>query len=185
MSGQSPTKCRLYIQHIHLLTGAYDSYGLKWTVVFSLHYHLLCVHPSKLSQALSHCRLKIYRGNVFAQQCTGYWVVNFSSLDTLFHNVMWHDLSFNFTQLIIEPIQIKLITNVENYINNISINKCTSALSSDHSIVTFDIAATYSFKKTTRYVLDFSKCDFDRLNSYLLDIDFTPCFDCDNINSCW
>ena len=47
------------------------------------------------------------------------------------------------------------------------INNCTSTLSSDHSITYFDIAAAYSFKKTTRYVLDFSKCDFDSLNSYL------------------
>ena len=42
-----------------------------------------------------------------------------------------------------------------------------------------------SFKQTTRYVLDFSKRDFDSLNSYLLDIDFTPCFVRDNINCAW
>ena len=72
-----------------------------------------------------------------------------------------------------------------SYVNNIVINNCTSTLSSDHSIITFDIAANYSFKKTTRYVLDFSKCDFDSLNSYLLDIDFTPCFVRDNINCSW
>ena len=47
-----------------------------------------------------------------------------------------------------------LITNIENYINNIIINSCTSALSSDNFIVAFDITATYSYKKATRYVFD-------------------------------
>ena len=103
------------------------------------------------------------------------------------------DLIFhlNLTQLIAEPTQVKgnildlLITNIESYINNIVIETCSSALSSDHSIITFDIAATYSFKKTTRYVFDFSKCDFNGLNDYLLDIDSTSSFVCDNVNSSW
>ena len=82
-------------------------------------------------------------------------------------STMLCDLIFrlNLTQLIIKPTQINIenyiniettltYTNIENYINNISVNNHTSALSSDHFIITFDIAAAYSFKKTTRYVLE-------------------------------
>ena len=59
-------------------------------------------------------------------------------------STMLCDLIFllNLTQLIMEPPQVKgntldlLITNIENYVNNIVINNCTSTLSSDHSIIT-------------------------------------------------
>ena len=47
------------------------------------------------------------------------------------------------------------------------------------------IAVTYPVKKTTSYVLNFSKCDFDSLNNCLLDADFTPCFVHDNFTSSW
>ena len=34
-------------------------------------------------------------------------------------------------------------------------------------------------------MLHFSKCDYDSLNNYFLDIGFTPCFVYDNVNSSW
>ena len=97
------------------------------------------------------------------------------------------DLIFqhNLSQLIQMPTHVKgntldlLITNIDNHITNLSVtpsikNLSNFGLSSDHSSITFSVDTTiYSHKKKCRYVFDFSKADFEGLNNYLLDSDFS------------
>ena len=94
-------------------------------------------------------------------------------------STMLCDLIFhlNFTQVIIEPTHVKggilylLITNIEDHI--LAINK-TLFLSTDHFIITFNTNMTQHSKKTTWYLLDFSKGNLGGLNNHFLDVDFIP-----------
>ncbi len=118
-------------------------------------------------------------------------------------NIVWSNLSasittsamlrdlifrFNFTQVITEPTHINggildlPITNIEDHINNIIIENKTSALSSDN-FITFVTNMIPHIKKTTRYVLDFSKCDLQGLSNHFLDVDFIPCFASNDIDN--
>ena len=104
-------------------------------------------------------------------------------------NALFH---LNMTQLISEPTHVKgnildlLITNIDNYISDILVNSPSINLASDHFPITFNLAATYSPPKTAvRFVYDFTKADFNGLNNYLLDVDFSPCFDSPTVDDSW
>ena len=86
-----------------------------------------------------------------------------------------------------------MLTNIDNHIYDLTIIPTDKhlqnfSLSSDHSSVSFKIdTITYSHKKKSRYVYNFNKADFEGLNNYLFDADFSL-FDsqstCD-IDSLW
>ena len=104
------------------------------------------------------------------------------------------DLIFklNLTQLIHYPTHNKgnildlLITNIDNHISNIQIEANSQFLFSDHFIITFDLSLSiYYHRKVSRYVFDFSKADYNALNDYLLDRDFSFCTTSNNIEDTW
>ncbi len=103
----------------------------------------------------------------------------------MLRNLIFH---FNFTQVITEPTHVNggildlPITNIEDHINNIIIENKTSALSSDN-FITFVTNMTPHIKKTTKYVLDFSKGDLQGLSNHFLDVDFIPCFASNDIDN--
>ena len=71
---------------------------------------------------------------------------------------------------------------MDNHITNLKTTESTPFLASDHFIITFEVhTSVYSHKSTTRYVFNYSKGNYEELNDYLLDVDFSS-FEEDNIN---
>ena len=72
-----------------------------------------------------------------------------------------------------------LFTNIDHYIHHVSTTTGT-AIASDHLIVPID-----PYKSPFRYVYDYSKANFNGLNDYLLQVDFSTCFNCRDVDVIW
>ena len=98
----------------------------------------------------------------------------------------------NLTQHVMEPTHVKdnildLVLSSDR-VNVDGLNIFRSVfIHSDHFIASFschcDILPSISCKSS--YVFDFSKTDFDSICSYLLDVDFSVCFESNDIEFIW
>ncbi len=102
-----------------------------------------------------------------------------------------HDLS----QLVTKATHIKgnildlILTNSEEAIDNLLIHPSWgSVLGSDHHAVIFTVQIKTSFKSITRnqlYVYDYTKADWSGLCDYLLDINFSMCYESTCVEEIW
>ena len=91
---------------------------------------------------------------------------------------------WNLTQHISDPTHIKgnildLVLTSENIlISDLCINHPGPPINSDHFIISFNLNyyLLRPIMNKVRYVLDYSKADWDGLCSYLHDTDFNVCF---------
>ena len=100
---------------------------------------------------------------------------------------------YNLMQLIDSPTHNQgntldiLLTNIEHLIQNVIIKEKYSHLCSDHYFVTFHVLVAYTpyHQSKARYILNYNRTDFDGLNEYLFDVDFSNCFTSPNIDIVW
>ena len=97
----------------------------------------------------------------------------------------------NLIQLITVPTHIHgnmldlLFTNIDDCVQNISVTTNT-ILQSDHFIILFEvICSTRPHRQTVRYVYDYSEANFEGLNNYLLNVDFSSCYACSDVDDIW
>ena len=98
---------------------------------------------------------------------------------------------YNLTQMIHHATHSKgnildlLITNIDHLISNIHITPSRGHISSDHFHISHEVTLnSHHHQNVSRYVLDYSKGDYDALNAYFLDTDFSFCFSSD-VDAIW
>ena len=101
----------------------------------------------------------------------------------------------NFAQLVDEPTHIRgnildlVLTNSDDRVTNISVTPHQHLIKSDHFIITFQLTHSAPSQppptSNQKYVFDFPKADFEGLCSFLLDADFNPCLQSDDIEFVW
>ena len=100
----------------------------------------------------------------------------------------------NLTQLIDQPIHINgnildlILTNAENLIHNVSVHFTPSFLiSSDHFLITFDIASGLSTlsKKPLQTFWNYTRGDYTGLCTYLNNIDFISLYQIEDVDHVW
>ena len=123
--------------------------------------------------------------------------IDWSSLNASnHHSSNFCELIFdlNFSQLVDSSTHCKgnildlVLTNTQEIIYNLSIiPEQLQPFPSDHFIISFsiDTSTTYFPKETPKYVLDYSKADFDGLCDFLINSDFQPCLTSTNIEFVW
>lgn len=70
-----------------------------------------------------------------------------------------------------------IITNSDNCVSNLTVHSSGHLITSDHFTLTFYLSTSlpsYS-RYVPKYAYDYSKADYNRLCSYLLDFNFSPC----------
>ena len=99
----------------------------------------------------------------------------------------------NLTQHVSQPTHIKgnildlVLTSPIVTIENISVNPQVLSTFSDHFTISFDISCCPFLQghQKPSYVFDFSKANFTDLCSFLLDFDFSACFQSYDIEFIW
>ena len=79
------------------------------------------------------------------------------------------------------------LTSAAVNVASLSIESCSHFFLSDHFVITFfpTIHRASSSKIKPTYVLDYSKADYNGMCAYLMDTDFTVCFQSDDIEDIW
>ena len=118
-----------------------------------------------------------------------------SSPSTLATSLCDFVFRYNLAQVINRPTHLKgnildlIITNLDNHISDLVITDSANlvgGLQSDHSFISFSVCTLiYSHQAVSRHVFDFSKANFDAINDYLLDLDFTPCSSFSHVDQLW
>jgi len=112
-----------------------------------------------------------------------------SNFSTLFCNLVFQ---YNFCQLIEFPhrnILNLIISNCDKLISNIKVyDKISSSLKSDHHMISFKIKQTnpnYYQTKGSFYIHNHSRRDYESLNMYLCNIDFSSCYHSNDVEYTW
>lgn len=87
------------------------------------------------------------------------------------------------TQLIDQPTHVKgnildlVLSNLDDLVTDLTISSNNSWLSSDHFAITFQLAQELLQTPSTIpiYVYDFPKANYGAIQSYLLDFEYSPC----------
>ena len=98
----------------------------------------------------------------------------------------------NLTQHVSQPTHVKgnildlVLSSASVTIDNLLVVPF-SFLISDHFVITFSpsIVLKHYTKSGPTYVLDYSKTDYGSICDYLMDVDFTSCFSCNDIEFVW
>ena len=70
-----------------------------------------------------------------------------------------------------------LLTNMDHPIHHIHIDISSSAILSDHYPITFDLVTrSASLKSSSHLLYDYDKANFDGLNDYLSDLNYSACY---------
>ena len=80
-----------------------------------------------------------------------------------------------------------IITNSDDCVRNLTIHSSGHLVISHHFTLTFHLSTplpSYS-RYIPKYVYDYPKADYNRLCSYLLDLDFSPCLLLHDVESVW
>ena len=101
--------------------------------------------------------------------------------------------NWNLTQHVSVPTHIKgnildlVLTSDNIQISDLSFNHPGSIINSDHFLISFNLncEGPQSVVNKTRYVLDYTKADWDGLCSHLYDTDFSMCFQSNDIEFVW
>ena len=101
----------------------------------------------------------------------------------------------NLTQHILEPTHVKgntldlIITSGDVSVENLSLQPPSLSLfpSADHFIISFSFQSVVMCpsKALLGYVFDYRRADLDGICSYLMDSDFSFCFQCNDIEFMW
>lgn len=76
-----------------------------------------------------------------------------------------------------------VLTNTDNLIHNLKVPPSHPLIPSDHYLIFLRVnhPIVSDKKNKTQYVFDFSKTDYDGFLQYILDSDFTTCFQSTNV----
>ena len=145
-----------------------------------------------LSDILSSCIPCIIVGDFNLPNICWSTFTGNSSVSTFFCDFIFN---WNLTQHILVPTHIEgnildLVLTSENIqISDLSINCPSHLINSDHFIISFNLncGRPLSVINKAKYVFDYnnSKADWDGLCSYLLGLDFSGCFQSNNIEFIW
>ena len=97
------------------------------------------------------------------------------------------------TQLIDQPTHAKgnildlILSNSDELITNLTISSSNSWISSDHFVITFQLAQELLHAPSTipKYVYDFPKANYSAIQSYLLDFEYSPCLQSQDVEFIW
>ena len=80
-----------------------------------------------------------------------------------------------------------VLTNVDDIIYDLAVNTCHPLISSDHFIISFSVRDTTPSLQSNKgqFVFDISKADLNGLLHFLLDSDFSVCFQSDSVEHVW
>ena len=107
------------------------------------------------------------------------------------------DLIFqhNYVQQVAHPTQIHgnildlIITSSEDMVSDINLTQeFNQAIKSDHYLINFKLHLTSSAPTTSKdpvYIFDFHKGDYDGLNDFLTNTDFSTCYQSNNVEFIW
>ena len=98
----------------------------------------------------------------------------------------------NLTQYVSQPTHVKgnildlVLSSASVTVDNLSVVPSSSLLS-DHFVISFSpsVVLKHSNKSGPSYVLDYSKADYGIICDYLMDVDFSSCFSCNDIEFVW
>ena len=114
-----------------------------------------------------------------------------SALSNQFCDIVF---DLNLTQLIDQSTHINgnildlILTNAENLVHNVSVHSTPPFLiSSDHFLITFDIASALSThsKIPLQTFWNYTRGDYTGLCTYLNDIDFIPLYQTEDVDHVW
>jgi len=99
----------------------------------------------------------------------------------------------NLTQHVSQPTHVKgnildlVLSSASVTIDNLSVVPFSSLILSDHFVISFSpsMVLKHLTKSGPSYVLDYSKTDYGSICDYLMDVDFTSCFPCSDIEFVW
>ena len=98
----------------------------------------------------------------------------------------------NLIQLVENPTHMKgnildLVLKTTNNVRDLVVDTSNYSITSDHYVVSFKIEFSILMNNTRQvpYVFDYKHADMDGLLAYMLDCDFSECFQSDNIEVVW
>ena len=102
---------------------------------------------------------------------------------------------FNYVQQLNHPTHIHgnildlIITSSADTISDINLTQeFDQVIKSDHHLISFKLHQTYSTPITSRdpvYIFDYHKGDYEGLNDFLNNIDFSTCYQSNNVEFIW
>ena len=80
-----------------------------------------------------------------------------------------------------------ILSNSNDLVTNLSIASDNSCISSDHFAITFELAQQVfqTFATTLKYVYDFPKANYNGIQTYLLDFDYSTCLQSQDTETIW
>ena len=99
----------------------------------------------------------------------------------------------NLTQLISAPTHIKgnildlVITNKPSAVSSISVTECNRTLISDHHLIQFNLHLKFPKHQISppHFTFNYAKADYQSMLSYLLNADFSRCFQSQDVHTAW
>ena len=99
----------------------------------------------------------------------------------------------NLIQHVSQPTHVKgnildlVLSSASVSIDNLSVVPFTSLILSDHFVISFSpsIILKHYIKSGLSYILDYSQTDYGSICDYLMNVDFTSCFSCNDIAFVW
>lgn len=82
-----------------------------------------------------------------------------------------------------------MVSNMEDMVSHINISQeNNTVLGSDHYILDFELQSVSPYHQSSSvpvYVFDYSKGDYDGLNNYLLNVNFSACYNSSDVELIW
>ena len=80
-----------------------------------------------------------------------------------------------------------VITNCSSLVDSPTVMSTGLTDTCDHCIITFNILTCLPSRcvEQSCYILDFAKADYDKMNCFFSEADFSPCLDTDDIELAW
>ena len=97
------------------------------------------------------------------------------------------------TQLIDQPTHVRsnildlVLSNSEELVTNLTVSSNNSWISSDHFVITFQLAHELLHTPSTipKYVYDLPKANYSAIQSFLFDFEYSPCLQSQDVEFIW